>query len=172
MRSAPFQVSSDTSVESAQSVTRGTKRVTDAGNIMALGQQRGSHGFTSSEAGIELRLGPQTVTPRVWELVHANCLVRTARTRLTPSGKSAHVYEVAPGATLEQYVAWIKQRRSPKRPDLSGLTPRERGVRLIKQAFPDGSRPPEVQLCLDELEGRTSSFEDAVGDDFLSFPDD
>lgn len=49
-----------------------------------------------------------------------------------------------------------------------GLTSRERGIQLIERAFPESRRPPEVQLCLDELEGRTAPLFEELPDDFFT----
>lgn len=57
---------------------------------------QGSHGATDLEVQAALGMDPSTQRPRRIELVKAGRIRKTDRTRKTPAGRAAAVYEVAP----------------------------------------------------------------------------
>lgn len=84
----------DTELAAAESVTEITGRLRK--QALAILRQAGEHGLTDDEGGAQLGGDRLTFGRRRNELVMAGLVVKTDQRRLTPSGRKAIVWTLAP----------------------------------------------------------------------------
>lgn len=86
----PFQKKSETSLAAADAMTK--KAPALRAKVLAALREAGSAGLTDTELSTKLSMMPQTAIPRRGELVKMGSVVKSGRTRKTPSGCSATVW--------------------------------------------------------------------------------
>lgn len=89
----PFQQHSAESEDAAHAAA--PKAPTQRARVLAAIQRAGRTGLTDHEIQISLRLNPSTQRPRRVDLVKAGLVVKSTRTRKTPSGRKAAVWIAA-----------------------------------------------------------------------------
>lgn len=109
---------------------------------------QGKAGGTTEACALAIKRGRDSVSPRIPDLIAANCLVKTPHRRMTTKGRPAQVYLCPPGADFQSYLGLPRLPRTPKQ---STLNPADTAMLDAARTYVSGRRRLKTEQGISNL---------------------